>query len=241
MTLEQLEKFDAARAAYEKAIAAKPDAMEGYYHMGVLLDRMGDGEAGIQWLLKGLAIEPNNAALNYDIGVIYAKRQDYANSALYSGAAAKSDPRLAEAHNNYAYALANLGRYQEALVAVDRAILLKPNNAASLDTRGFTLHGLKRYAEALADYDKALALDGEISEIYLHRAQTLEAMGRVAEAVAAYEQYLKQAPEAPERADVEKSLLRLRPTTTPASRAASGAASSAPQPVTQSPATPVNP
>ena len=51
-----------------------------------------------------------------------------------------------------------LGRYDEALVSLDRALLLRPDYVKALNNRGAVLEGINRLPEALACYDRALAL-----------------------------------------------------------------------------------
>jgi len=51
-----------------------------------------------------------------------------------------------------------LGRYDEALVSLDRALALRPNYFKALNNRGGAMEGLNRLPEALASYDRALAI-----------------------------------------------------------------------------------
>lgn len=117
---------------------------------------------------------------------------------------------FAEGHNNYGYALAHLGRYDEALQAVNKSLAIKPESAAALDSRGFVYHGMKKYPEALADYKKALALDPTIGEIYLHLGETYEEMKDYGNAIRAYEQYIQLTPKATNLTDVRGRISRLK-------------------------------
>jgi tetratricopeptide (TPR) repeat protein len=47
------------------------------------------------------------------------------------------------------YALADLHRYEEALAAFDRAILLDPNDARAYFNKGIVLDDLKSYANTI--------------------------------------------------------------------------------------------
>lgn len=55
-------------------------------------------------------------------------------------------------------ALENLGRYEEAIVAYDAAIAIKPDYHEALSIKGLVLFGLGRYEEAIAAYDAAIAI-----------------------------------------------------------------------------------
>jgi Flp pilus assembly protein TadD len=61
---------------------------------------------------------------------------------------------LAEAKDHHSE-----GRYEEALVAVNRAVELDPQNARILGDRGFLLNEVGRHDEALADLDRAVELE----------------------------------------------------------------------------------
>lgn len=49
--------------------------------------------------------------------------------------------------------------YEEALVALDCALALDPNDADAWSNKGTELGSLGRYEEALTTFDRALALD----------------------------------------------------------------------------------
>ena len=83
-----------------------------------------------------------------------------------------NDPQ-AEALSSRADGLQQLKRYQEALVAYDQALSLKPDFAAAWNNRGIALHELQRYPEALASYDRALSLKADFALAWNNRGTTL--------------------------------------------------------------------
>jgi polyferredoxin/tetratricopeptide (TPR) repeat protein len=66
----------AAAAAYERAIAAAPDAPEGYVGLGVLAARTGDLAAARAAFDRGLARRPDSADLWYNAGLVRALSGD---------------------------------------------------------------------------------------------------------------------------------------------------------------------
>lgn len=210
LVLEALERYDDAVASYEKTIELNPKAGQAYYSLALLLDHQGNTDRGIEVMHQALELEPDNPFFNYDLGVLYAKKYDFKNSALYSKRAAENEENFAEAYNNYGYALAHLGRHEEALAAVNKSLELKPDSAAALDSRGFALFGLKRYEEALEAYKQALKLDPTIGEIHLHMAQVYEEMEDYENALRAYQRYLQLTPDAPDREEVSRVVDRLK-------------------------------
>lgn len=209
VVLEALDKDTQAAEAYQKSIALDPTQPQPYYSLGLLLDNMGQTDDGIGQLKKAQLLDPENHLISYDLGVMYAKKEDFANSALYSEKALKM-PDFAEAYNNYGYALAHLGKYDQAMAAIDKSLAIKPDSAAALDSRGFAWFGMGKYNEALADYRKALELDPTIGEIYQHMAETYEKIDNYEQAIKAYETYLQLTPKAANGAEIQKRLDQLR-------------------------------
>lgn len=79
-------------------------------------------------------------------------------------------------------ALAKLGRYPEALAALERAIQLNPNYVGPHYNRGTVLISLQRNREGLAALDRARELDPYRSEIHYNRGIVLESLGNHVEA-----------------------------------------------------------
>lgn len=75
-------------------------------------------------------------------------------------------------------------QYGKDIEAYDRALALKPNDAATWNNKGIALRDLQRLDEALAAYDRALALGlgHDTSQAWRGKAKTLRGLGREAEA-----------------------------------------------------------
>lgn len=72
--------------------------------------------------------------------------------------------------------------YQQALVALDKAVELEPRNSHYQCVRGRILYALKRYQEALVTFDQAIQLNSKDHEAYFRKAEVLKALGRDKEA-----------------------------------------------------------
>ena len=75
------------------------------------------------------------------------------------------DSNYATAYNNRCYVLAQLKRYQNALVDCDKALAQEPNNAEFLDTRALVYKGLGRIKNAIADLERILQLSKDAALI----------------------------------------------------------------------------
>ncbi|HEY9744650.1 MAG TPA: tetratricopeptide repeat protein [Oculatellaceae cyanobacterium] len=211
IVLEALQRTDEAIKQYQEVVRLDKKSVQAFYNLGLLYDKQGQSDLAIKTMHEAVNLAPENPLINYDLGVLYAKCNNYEQSALYSGKATQgAGQNFAEAFNNYGYALAQLGRYQEALQAIERSLALKPDSAPALDSKGFALHGLGRYQEALQAYQQALKQDPSIGEIYEHIGYTYEKLQAYDKAIKAFETYLQLTPDAPNRAQVEERLRQLR-------------------------------
>jgi len=79
--------------------------------------------------------------------------------------------------------LANLGQYQEALEAYDRAINLRPDDPQAWYNKGNTLYDLGRYEEAIEAYDQAISFRPDYPQAWYNKGAALGALGRYEEAI----------------------------------------------------------
>ncbi|MFT5722963.1 MAG: tetratricopeptide (TPR) repeat protein [Bacteroidia bacterium] len=89
------------------------------------------------------------------------------------------DPKNDGAMNNYAYYLSEQQvRLNDALVMIDKALLINPNRPTYLDTKGWVLFQLERYSEALPILEKAYSHFIKDKEVANHYADCLEKLGK---------------------------------------------------------------
>jgi len=159
------QEFEAAIAAYDQALAIKPDKHAALYNKGVALYALGRYEEAIAAYDQALAIKPDyHEALNNkgnalsDLG-----RYEEAIAAYDQALAIKPDKH--EALYNKGTALANLGRYEEAIAAYDQALAIKPDKHAALYNKA-CCYGLQGDVEkAVECLNAAISLDSESLEL----------------------------------------------------------------------------
>ena len=105
------------------------------------------------------------------------------------------DPKDADAWNNKGYALAKLGRYEEAIRCFDKAIEIDPKHAVAWNNKGVTLGELGRYEEAIRCYDKALEIDPKDANAWNNKGYALEELGRYEEAIRCFDKAIEIDPE----------------------------------------------
>jgi len=103
------------------------------------------------------------------------------------------DPTQARSHRLLGMALAQIGRHQEALVSLDRAIVLGAVDADG--SRADTLVALGRLDEAIASFDRALAVDPNSVADWCNRGAALLDLSRAAEAAESFDRAIALAPD----------------------------------------------
>jgi tetratricopeptide (TPR) repeat protein/V8-like Glu-specific endopeptidase len=94
----------------------------------------------------------------------------------------------------YGNRLWRLGRFKEAVVALDRAIALKPNFYQAFFVKGMALSGQDQFSEAIAAFDSATRFEPRFYEAWRMKAQMLEAMKQYPQALAAIDQAIQIQP-----------------------------------------------
>lgn len=184
-----------------------------HYRMSLVYDALNQSDQVIAALNQAISLFPETkkpAFFYYDLGVAYAKRNEYDMTRHYSEKALALDPNFAQAWNNLGYSLAKLGRYEEGHVAVKQALKLAPDNVNALDSLGYIEYHLKRYDASIDAFKKALSQDPRLADSLLYLGKAYEATRSWKDAVDAYENYLIHANDEAEKAAVRKTLLMIK-------------------------------
>jgi tetratricopeptide (TPR) repeat protein len=124
-------------------------------------------DRAILYFERSVALDPDYASAHAHRGLAYELKADYSSMPeLYERALASLDRALVlrsgfvQAHRSRASVLLALGREQEAVTAVERALALDPGAASAYQTLG-RIHfiGFGDFARAAEHYEKALALN----------------------------------------------------------------------------------
>ena len=121
----------AARAAFEKVLAAKPDSTDALRGLAALSLEQEDWAAAFDLHRRLIDAGERGAELFYNTGLICQKRNQAPDAVLYYEKALAEDPQFAEALLNMGHALRVIGKEQEARECWRRAIVAKPELAAT--------------------------------------------------------------------------------------------------------------
>lgn len=180
-----------------KMIEQNPDYSLAYMHKGWLLcDYLGNPDEGYIYYDIYSSMEEDNTPASFE--------HDYQHGQMLFGANEKfieisnnvladssSDPeQIYHAHNQKALNFASLGKFDEAIKAIDEAILKYPNDYTVHSNKGEIFYRCGKYDEAIVWLDKAIAIDPVFHLAYKYKGLSLYALEKFEEAVVAYNKSL---------------------------------------------------
>jgi len=171
------------------------DAVSLYLVEGQILHDVDQPQQAMQVYNQALATHSGNTDLLYAraLQAVAIDRMDILERDLKAIIA--KDPKHADALNALGYSLADrTNRYQEGLSYIKRALALKPDDAAILDSMGWVQYRLGNKEEALEYLRKANAKmpDGEIAA---HLGEVLWSTGQHEEAKAVWDKASAASPD----------------------------------------------
>jgi tetratricopeptide (TPR) repeat protein len=160
----------------------------------VFVDRGMQGE--VFDLLDGaLASDPTNVDLLYFRAMTGQtfERLDILERDLYQ--IIDMDPQNADALNALGYTLTDqTDRHDEALGLIERALVIRPDEAAFIDSLGWAQYRLGNFSAAVEHLRRALALFPN-DEVAAHLGEALWALGNTKEAKKVWQEALKRTPD----------------------------------------------
>jgi arylsulfatase A-like enzyme/Flp pilus assembly protein TadD len=167
LALVKQERYKAAVPVLERALGLFDRDAEVWNSIGLAAWRLGDLEAALKDFNQALALDPNDAIYNDNLGslrVVMAmktKNQDALEQAVarFNTAIAR-DPRLASAYNGRAGAYSLLGKKDEAIADWEKAVALNPNFDFAIYNLAFAQEEKGNKKRALELAQKYLALRG---------------------------------------------------------------------------------
>ncbi|HXW74490.1 MAG TPA: tetratricopeptide repeat protein [Steroidobacteraceae bacterium] len=183
-----------AAALCRELIRVQPRDAQALHLLGVIALQQNDTDAGIAFLHRSLAAEPDQPFVCCNLGNAL-QEIGHADAALgYYQRALQLAPDFAGAFYNLGNALTALDRTEEALASFDRAVALEPEHADAHNNRGNALLKLGRAEAALECYRRALSARPDFALALGNCARALRVLQRYPEAVAIYDRMLTAQP-----------------------------------------------
>jgi tetratricopeptide (TPR) repeat protein len=148
-TLLQLGQLDAAGAQLERALSVNPNFADAHSNLGNVLLAQGRLEEAGERYRRALELKPEIAEAHNNLGIVLAARGDFAEAARRFQWALTRKPDFIDAYNNLARALLSIGRPDEALATLRRALAV----AESTTTRQLFVQCVRVLADPPNDHD----------------------------------------------------------------------------------------
>lgn len=171
--------------------------------------RSGQVDAGIRILRDWLDSYPQDAATRFVLAGLKMSKGDYPQAETQYRKILAENPQDANALNNLAYALGEMGQMQAALDEIGKALKIAPENTSVLDTAGTLYLKAGRPLDAVSVLRKASALESRNMNFREHYARALIAAGREGEARSVLSELLRSPYPIEDRGSVEKLYMEL--------------------------------
>ena len=186
-TLKDEARFAEALAAFDNAIALKPDYAQAHNGRGIVLAHVNRFAEAVGSFDRAIALKPDYAEAYNNRALVLQDLGQFDEALTSLDRAIALQPDNARAHNNRGMVLHGLRRDEEALAGHDTAIALKADYAEAHYNRGIVLQELGRLDDALSSLDRAIALKPDYAAAHNNRGTVLLGLSRLDEALAAYD------------------------------------------------------
>lgn len=188
--------LNAARIYLHRQRLEHPKHAVAFYRMeSELLMNLERYQSAHSLLSESLEQLPDNVDLLYTRSLVSEKLNDIVSMERDLRTIIASDANNASALNALGYSLANhTNRYEEALALVNKALSIKPRDAAIIDSLGWILYRLGKHEAALVRLREAMTVLPD-PEIAAHLGEVLWVTGEREEALRVWRSALEQDPE----------------------------------------------
>lgn len=123
------QKLEMAIRDFEAARKLDSGNHEAYFQLGRALTKCGKFDEALNQYEESIAIMPENPDAHFNLGYIFLRRKEYASATREFEEAIKlKPPYLGDVYVNLGIARYNAGNFGEALVALNKALQLNPEN-----------------------------------------------------------------------------------------------------------------
>jgi arylsulfatase A-like enzyme/Tfp pilus assembly protein PilF len=164
-------------------------------HLGISLLMQGKTAESLAELKAALALDPELADLQYDVGNVCAALGQTSEAIGHYRKAVELDPQHENAHHNLGTMLAASGRLDEAIGHFQRSLEIKPDNVRAQVSFADLLAGRGLVDQAIAHYRKALEIEPNDVDACNNLGFALAGRGKIDEAIALYRKTLQIRPD----------------------------------------------
>ena len=186
MDLIQKRQWATAKVACLDFCQANPNDPETWFWMAGIHAQLGEFDRVIAACRHVLALQPENVAAYYNLGVALQSQGNDSEAAAAYRELLLINPQHAVALANLGLVQRVLGQIADGIASCRQAIQIKPDMVEAHNTLGLLFKDESRHEEAAASFLQALKLRPDFAEAQFNLGLCHEAQGRLEEAVSCY-------------------------------------------------------
>ncbi|HET9530583.1 MAG TPA: tetratricopeptide repeat protein, partial [Blastocatellia bacterium] len=181
------ENFDKAAEHFQQAVRIDPSYAPGYAGLADCYFFLGADAKRDEALSKALELDNTLVEALTTQAYVNGVQWDWSGAERQFKRAIELNPNYAPAHHWYAFHLAALGRFPEAIEEINRARELDPLSLIINTDVGHILYFSRQYDQAIEAYRRVLDMEPDFSVARWRLGEAYEQKGMYGEAIAEYE------------------------------------------------------
>ncbi len=185
LTRAQLAYWKDGETLLQRMVTATEGNYMAHYNLGNLYDRQGKTAEAIQHYEAALTFQPNYADAHNNLATVLLRQRRFDEAIAHSVAAARLNPGCLF-QLNLGNALADAGRFAEAVAAFKQALQFDPNSSLAHHNLALVFQTQENAPAAMAEFRAALQLQPDYESAEHNLANLLAEAGRLEEAINCY-------------------------------------------------------
>ena len=183
-----------AEKTLKNFISIIPDDFDAVHLLAIIYASQGNHLAAIEWYLRALALNPNDASAISNFGSSLNAIGQNEDALLRFRKAQEISPNAPEYPYNAGNVLCDLQRYQDAIFCYQRSVQLNPKYYQAHNNYGKALFDLNRYPEALVCFNRALEINQDFLDALVNKGEALKELKQYDEAIACFDKAIGLKP-----------------------------------------------
>ncbi|MBI4854407.1 MAG: tetratricopeptide repeat protein [Acidobacteria bacterium] len=176
-------RYEEALPLAQKELSVNPNSVPGHLAMARLYDIKENYQKALESILEVTKnVYQPNPQLEYEVGLAFYKVGDLKQAEIRMKKAIELDSSFYEPLVNLAKILQKQNRYEEAIIILDKAIKMAPNDADIYNLYGANLFEQNKLCEAKSYLLKSISLNNKIAETHYNLARVFSKLNLFAEA-----------------------------------------------------------
>jgi tetratricopeptide (TPR) repeat protein len=192
--LSQAKRYDAAVAAWQKALALSPGDARSLRNLGAVLSATGKHREAIPYFEKALAAKPDFAEAHASLALALAKTGRTQEAISHYQKALEIGPATPALYNDWGTALDAVGKSDEAIAHYRKALEIDPDYPEARTNLGLALAEQGQMDEAIYHLARVVALQPNNADSHNNLGAALAQAGRTDEAIDCFTKALQIGP-----------------------------------------------